>query len=100
LKDKVEGFGWVAVVKLEEVCEGFALLEGNDGEQGIACERQIESSPWSSMSAATHLHGLCSTDLAGGSCAVIGGTSIAHRIARMLRESGLSQSFFGRLCSR
>jgi len=49
LKDKVEGFGWVAVVKLEEVREGFALLGGNDGEQGVACERQIESGPWSSV---------------------------------------------------
>jgi hypothetical protein len=57
LKDKDEGFGWVAVVKLEEVGEGPALLEGNDGKQGIARERQGESGLGSSMPVPVFLPG-------------------------------------------
>jgi len=57
LKDKVEGLGRVAVVNLEEVGEGLALLEGNDGKQGIARERQIESGLGSSMPVPVFLPG-------------------------------------------
>jgi hypothetical protein len=39
MKDEVEGLGRVAVVKFDEVGKGFALLERNDGKQGIARER-------------------------------------------------------------
>lgn len=42
MKDEVEGFCGVAVVKFEEVSEGLALLEGNDGKQGIARTRKTE----------------------------------------------------------
>ena len=49
MKDEVEGFGGVAVVKFKKVCKWQTLLEGNDGKQGIARERQIESGLWSSM---------------------------------------------------
>ena len=39
----------MTVVEFEEVGERFALLEGNDGKQGIARECQIESGLGSSM---------------------------------------------------
>lgn len=57
MKNEVEGLGRVSVVKLEEMREGFALLEGNDGEQGIARECQIESGLWSSMAVPVFLPG-------------------------------------------
>ena len=37
------------MVKLEEVGKGLALLERNDGQQGVTCERQIESGVGPSM---------------------------------------------------
>lgn len=49
MKDEVEGLGRVTVVKFEKVGEGLALLEGNDGKQGIASEGQIESGLGSAM---------------------------------------------------
>ena len=49
MKNKVEGFGWVAVIKFKKVREWLAQLEGNDGKQGIARERQIERGLWPSM---------------------------------------------------
>ena len=57
MKNEVEGLGLVSVVKLEEMREEFALLEGNDGEQGIARECQIESGLWSSMAVPVFLPG-------------------------------------------
>lgn len=57
MKDEVDGFCWVAVVKLEEVGEGLALLEGNDGQEGIASECQIQSGAGSSMPVAVFLPG-------------------------------------------
>lgn len=32
MEDEVEGFGWMAVVKLKEVSQGFTLLERNEGK--------------------------------------------------------------------
>jgi hypothetical protein len=32
----------VAVVELEEVCQRLALLEGDEGQEDVAGERQIE----------------------------------------------------------
>ena len=49
MKDEVEGFGWVAVIKFEEVSERLTLLEGNDGKEGVASEGQIQSCFGSSM---------------------------------------------------
>ncbi len=57
MKDEVEGLGRVTVVKLEEVGEWLALLEGNDGKQGIASEGQIESGLGSSMPVPVFLPG-------------------------------------------
>ena len=57
MKDKVEGLGRVTVVKFEEVGEGLALLEWNDGKQGIAREGQIESGLGSSMPVPVFLPG-------------------------------------------
>lgn len=57
MKNEGESFGRVAVVKLEEVGEGFALFEGNDGKQGIAGERQIQSGLGPSMAVPVFLPG-------------------------------------------
>ena len=47
----------MAVVKLEEEGEGLALLEGNDGKEGIARESQIEGGLGSSMPVPVFLPG-------------------------------------------
>lgn len=57
MKDEAEGICWVAVVKLEEEGQGLALLEGNDGKEGIARESQIESGLGSSMPVPVFLPG-------------------------------------------
>ena len=55
MKDEAESLARVAVIELEEVSEGLALLKGNEGNQGIARERQIESGPGSSMAVTVFL---------------------------------------------
>ena len=57
MKDEVECFCRVAVVKFEEVGEGLALLERNDGKQGISREGQIERGFWPAMPVAVFLPG-------------------------------------------
>ena len=49
MKQELESLARVAVVKLEVVCKRFALLEGNDGKQGVARECQVQSGIGSSM---------------------------------------------------
>ena len=38
MKDAVEGFGGVAVIKCKEVREMHSLIEGNDVQEGVECE--------------------------------------------------------------
>ena len=57
MKKEVQGFGRVAVVKLEEVGERLALFEGNDRKQGIAREGEIQSGLGSSVTMAVFLPG-------------------------------------------
>jgi hypothetical protein len=49
VKDEVECFYRVAVVKFEEVSQGFPLVERNNGQQGIARQCQVECGIGSSM---------------------------------------------------
>lgn len=55
MKDELEGFCRVAVVEFEEVGEGLALLEGDDGQQGVAGERQVERGFGPAMAVAVFL---------------------------------------------
>ena len=49
VKDEIEGLGRGTAVKFDEVGEGRALLEGDDGKQSVAREGQIESGLGPSM---------------------------------------------------
>ena len=55
MKDEVEGTGRVAVIKLEEVSKRLTLLEGNDGEESVTSEGQIQSGLGSSVAMAVLL---------------------------------------------
>lgn len=57
MKKKLEGFGWMSVVKFEEMSQGLIFLEGNNGQEGVACECQIERSSGSSMAVPIFLPG-------------------------------------------
>ena len=57
MKDKVESFCWVSVVEFEEVSEGLPVLKGNEGEQDVAGEGEVEGSFWSAMSVPIFLPG-------------------------------------------
>jgi hypothetical protein len=47
----------VAVVELEEVCQGLALLEGDEGQEDVAGERQIECGVGFAMAVSVFLPG-------------------------------------------
>jgi hypothetical protein len=55
VKDEVEGTGRVAVIKLEEVSKRLTLLEGNDGQESVTSEGQIQSGLGSSVAMAVLL---------------------------------------------
>jgi len=57
VKDEVEGSGWIAVVEFEEVGQRLSLFEGDDGEQSIACEGQIQGGFGPSVPVAIFLPG-------------------------------------------
>jgi hypothetical protein len=47
----------VAVVELEEVCQRLALLEGDEGQEDVAGERQIERGVGFTMAVSVFLPG-------------------------------------------
>jgi hypothetical protein len=47
----------VAVVELEEVCQRLALLEGDEGQEDVAGERQIERGVGLAMAVSVFLSG-------------------------------------------
>ena len=57
LEEEVKGLARVAVVDLEVVGQGFAFLEGDEGQQDVAGQRQIERGVGFEMAVSVFLPG-------------------------------------------
>ena len=68
---------WVAVVMFEEVSQRLAFLEGDEGQEDVASEREIERGVGFAMAMAVFLPG---TGVALVVVAVFHGPVLAHRV--------------------
>ena len=84
---------WVAVVELEEVCQRLALLEGDEGQEDVAGEREIERGVGFAVSVAVFLPG---TGVALVVVAVFHRPVLANRVCSarffLCREAGEEES--------